>query len=121
MLIHRYEGVLLAATVIVALVTAPLLGQRRRTFARSGYTLLGVLYIGKLLYVLHRDPADPATSALAATIYGDRADRADRHLRDVDRHAFGRTPLSPISPRKTVEGSVGGLVVAVLGAVAAGG
>ena len=33
---------------------------------------------------------------------------------------FGRTPLSPISPRKTIEGSIGGLAVAVLAAIAIG-
>jgi phosphatidate cytidylyltransferase len=33
---------------------------------------------------------------------------------------FGHTPLSPISPRKTVEGSLGGLAVAILAAIAIG-
>ena len=39
-LIHRYEGVLLAATVVMALVIALFAGTEG-AFARSGYTLLG--------------------------------------------------------------------------------
>ena len=41
-LIHRWEGVLLAATVVTALVTA-LFSTSGGAFARSGFTLLGVL------------------------------------------------------------------------------
>jgi phosphatidate cytidylyltransferase len=117
-LIHRYEGVLLAATVVIALVTA-LFSTSGGAFARSGYTLLGVLYIGKLttyFIAIRMVPhvGIPATVMVIVIIA----------LTDVFAMLigtrFGRTPLSPISPRKTVEGSVGGLVVAMLVAVAIG-
>jgi phosphatidate cytidylyltransferase len=117
-LIHRYEGVLLAATVVVALVTA-LFSTSGGAFARSGYTLLGVLYIGKLttsFIAIRMVPrvGIPATVMVIVIIA----------LTDVFAMLigtrFGHTPLSPISPRKTVEGSVGGLVVAMLVAVAIG-
>jgi phosphatidate cytidylyltransferase len=117
-LIHRYEGVLLAATVVVALVTA-LFSSSGGAFARSGYTLLGVLYIGKLTtyFVAIRRIPEIGTAATIMVV-------VIIALTDVFAMLigtrFGRTPLTKISPRKTVEGSVGGLLVAVLAAVAVG-
>jgi phosphatidate cytidylyltransferase len=117
-LIHRYEGVLLAATVVVALVTA-LFASTEGAFARSGYTLLGVLYIGKLTSYLLAirlipDIGVPATVMVIVLIA----------LTDIFAMVigtrFGRTPLSPVSPRKTVEGSLGGLAVAVLAGIVIG-
>ena len=117
-LIHRYEGALLAATVVTALATATFTATSGY-FARSGYTLLGVLYIGKLLSYFIAIRAIPVIG-IAATIYAIVIIAMTDIFAMVVGTTIGRTPLSPISPRKTVEGSIGGLVVATLvGAVGA--
>ncbi len=68
-LIHRYEGVLLALTVVVALVSG-LFSTSGGAFARSGYTLLGVLYIGKLVsyFIAIRQIPEVGTAATVTAI-----------------------------------------------------
>jgi phosphatidate cytidylyltransferase len=110
-LIHRFEGVLLAATVVVALVTA-LFSTSGGAFARSGYTLLGVLYIGKLLSYFVAIRAIPVIG-IAATIYAIVLIALTDIFAMVVGTAIGRTPLTPISPKKTLEGAIGGLIVAM--------
>jgi phosphatidate cytidylyltransferase len=110
-LIHRFEGVLLAATVVTALVTA-LFSTSGGAFARSGYTLLGVLYIGKLLSYFIAIRAIPAIG-IAATIYAIVLIALTDIFAMVVGTAIGRTPLTPISPKKTLEGAIGGLIVAM--------
>jgi phosphatidate cytidylyltransferase len=117
-LIHRYEGVLLAGTVVVALVTA-LFSTSGGAFARSGYTLLGVLYIGKLMTYFIAIRLIPGVG-VAATVMAVLLIALTDIFAMVIGTRFGRTPLSPISPRKTVEGSIGGLAVALLAGVAIG-
>jgi phosphatidate cytidylyltransferase len=110
-LIHRFEGVLLAATVVVALVTA-LFSTSGGAFARSGYTLLGVLYIGKLLSYFVAIRAIPVIG-IAATIYAIVLIALTDIFAMVVGTAIGRTPLTPISPKKTLEGAIGGLIAAM--------
>ncbi|HTJ27989.1 MAG TPA: phosphatidate cytidylyltransferase [Candidatus Limnocylindria bacterium] len=110
-LIHRYEGILLAATVVVALGTATFTAESGY-FARSGYTLLGVLYIGKLLtyFIAIRALHDGvvwtvwlifliAFTDIFAMLVGT---------------AIGRHQLTRLSPKKTVEGAIGGFVATAL-------
>ena len=115
-LIHRYEGVLLAATVVVALVTA-LFASSEGAFARSGYTLLGVLYIGKLMSYFLAIRLLPGIG-IAATIAAIVLIALTDIFAMVIGTRFGRTQLTPVSPRKTVEGSAGGLAVAVVAGIA---
>jgi phosphatidate cytidylyltransferase len=115
-LIHRYEGVLLAATVVVALVTA-LFASTEGAFARSGYTLLGVLYIGKLTTYFVAIRLIPRIG-VAATITAIVLIACTDIFAMVIGTRFGRTPLNSISPRKTVEGSIGGLGVAMIAGIA---
>jgi len=115
-LIHRYEGVLLAATVIVALLTG-LFASSDGAFARSGYTLLAVLYIGKLTTYFVAIRLIPGIGS-AATVMAIVLIALTDIFAMLIGTRFGRTPLSPISPRKTVEGSAGGLAVAVLAGIA---
>jgi phosphatidate cytidylyltransferase len=117
-LIHRYEGVLLAATVVIALVTA-LFASTEGAFARSGYTLLGVLYIGKLTTYLLAIRLTPGIG-VAATVMAIVLIALTDIFAMVIGVRFGRTPLSPVSPRKTVEGSLGGLAVAVVAGIVIG-
>jgi phosphatidate cytidylyltransferase len=109
-LIHRYEGMLLAATVVVALATATFTGEGGY-FARSGYTLLGVLYIGKLLtYFI-------AIRALHNGVFWTCWIIVLVALTDIFAMlvgtAIGRHQLTRLSPHKTVEGALGGLLAAV--------
>jgi phosphatidate cytidylyltransferase len=113
--IGRYEGDLLSVTVVAALATATFL-ERGHQLMRTAFTLLGVLYIGKLISYFVAIRALPelgvpltimvivlvALTDIAAMLVGT---------------TLGRTPLTPISPRKTVEGSIGGLIVTMLAAI----
>jgi phosphatidate cytidylyltransferase len=116
-LIHRYEGPLLATTLVVALATAMLSGSGGYV-ARSSSTLFGVLYIGKLTTYFIAIRALPQVGA-AATIEAIVLIALTDIFAMVVGVTIGRTPLSPISPRKTVEGALGGLAVAVLAGIAA--
>ena len=117
-LIHRYEGVLLAATLLAALVTATL-RARDGYFVRSAYTVLAVLYIGKLESYFITIRAVPQLGP-ALTVYAIVLVAMTDIWAMVVGVAFGRTPLSPISPRKTVEGAVGGLIGSVVVGIAMG-
>jgi phosphatidate cytidylyltransferase len=114
-LIARFEGDLLSATVVAALATATFLA-RGNQLMRSAFTLLGVLYIGKLISYFIAIRMLPGVG-IALTIFA----IVVIALTDIGAMlvgvTFGRTPLTPLSPRKTVEGAVGGLLTAVVGAV----
>jgi phosphatidate cytidylyltransferase len=109
-LIHRYEGILLAATVIVALATATFTAQSGY-FARSGYTLLGVLYIGKLLtyWIAIRALHEGASWTVWIILLIAFTDIFAMLVGS----AFGRHQLTRLSPKKTVEGAIGGFVAAL--------
>jgi len=116
-LLHRFEAELLATTVVAALGFS-LAGKQQGYFARSAYTLLGVCYLGKLgsyFITLRTLPhGGLAYTYLAIVLIG---------LTDIFAMVvgvrLGRTPLTPISPRKTVEGALGGLAVTTLAGIAA--
>ena len=108
-LLSRWEGVLLAAIVFAAFWLG-MYGEQKGYFARTAYTLLAVLYIGKLLtyFVFIREvPARGmywtlfvivliAMTDICAMLFGS---------------ALGRHQLTKISPKKTVEGALGAFVV----------
>ena len=109
-ILHRWEPALLSATIVGALAVS-LFGSRTGYFARSAFTLLGVLYIGKLLsyfITLRNVPQYGLEYTLGAVVLIVITDVAAMLLGSV----FGHTPLTPISPRKTWEGAIGGLVAA---------
>ena len=114
-LIHQYEGILLAATVIVALATATFTSESGY-FARSGYTLLCVLYIGKLLtyFVAIRALHDGALWTVWVIFIVAFTDIFAMLIGT----AFGKHLLSRLSPSKTVEGAVGGFVAALVAGAA---
>ncbi len=109
---HAYGTALLVVTVVSALAFS-LGGDRQGYFARSAFTVFGVLYIGWLgsyFLVLRNQPhfgaAYLAESIVAiaftdifAMLVGSR---------------FGKHPLTSISPRKTWEGAIGGFVATTL-------
>jgi phosphatidate cytidylyltransferase len=108
-MIRHYESVLLGATVVVALATATFTAKENR-LAASGYTLLGVLYIGKLLsyFVTIRAMPEIGMPLTFAAIFLIAMTDISAMVVGL---SFGRTPLTSISPRKTVEGAIGGLLV----------
>jgi len=114
-MIHRYEGILLAATVIVALGTATFTADSGY-FARSGYTLLGVLYIGKLMtyFIAIRALHDGAVWTVWLIFLIAFTDIFAMLVGS----AFGRHQLTRLSPKKTVEGALGGFVAALLAGAA---
>lgn len=116
-LLHKWEGVLLAGIVIAAFWIG-MYGEQKGYFARTAYTLLAVLYIGKLLtyFVFVRQIAGDGmelTFYLIVTIA----------LTDIFAMLIGtfagRHALSKVSPSKTAEGAVGSLLLVTIVAVAA--
>lgn len=110
---QQYETVILAGTLIASLAVA-LFGARQGYFARSAYTVFGALYIGWLgsYFVVLRTLPTPwgATDTAACILIVALTDIFAMLIGT----AIGRTPLSSISPKKTWEGAIGGLVVATL-------
>ncbi|HTX57021.1 MAG TPA: phosphatidate cytidylyltransferase [Candidatus Acidoferrales bacterium] len=117
-LLHKWEGVLLAG-ITIASFSIGMYGEQKGYFARTAYTLLAVLYIGKLLtyFIFLRSVPQLgiwwtydvvvliALTDIFAMVVGS---------------LIGRHQLTKISPNKTVEGSVGALViVAAVAAVGA--
>ena len=115
--LHKWEGVLLAGIVIAAFWIG-MYGEQKGYFARTAYTLLAVLYIGKLLtyFVFIRQIAG---NGMWLTFYVIVIIALTDTFAMVVGSTLGRHPLSKISPNKTVEGSMGSLIVAVLFAVVA--
>jgi phosphatidate cytidylyltransferase len=107
-LLHRWEPALVAATIIGALAVS-LFGSRSGYFARSAFTLLGVLYIGKLLsyfVTLRNVPGTGMLYTIGVIVLIATTDVSAMLVGS----SLGRTPLSPISPSKTWEGAIGGLL-----------
>jgi len=109
-MLRRFEPALVAATIVGALAVS-LFGSRSGYFARSAFTLLGVLYIGKLLsyfITLRNVPRTGAEFTVAAILLIATTDICAMLVGS----ALGRTPLTSISPRKTWEGAIGGFAAA---------
>lgn len=116
-LIHKWEGVLLAGIVIAAFCIG-MYGEQKGYFARTAYTLLAVLYIGKLLTYFVFIRQIPGTG-LAMTLYVIVTIALTDIFGMLVGSAVGRHPLTMISPKKTIEGSLGALAIVIAFAVAA--
>jgi phosphatidate cytidylyltransferase len=116
--IHRFESMLLAATIIATLGFSTF-AHKGHYLARSAYTLLAVLYIGKLVsyFITIRGIPELGT---AFTIYAIFVIALTDVFAMLVGIAIGRTPLTRISPRKTVEGAAGGFAAGVITGVAFG-
>jgi phosphatidate cytidylyltransferase len=110
----------LAAAVLLPMVVAVLLVMMRNTsIAAAAAAGLATVYVGVplgMLAAVHRAFGSPATLFIIGTIVV--SDSAQYY----SGRTFGRHPLAPaISPKKTIEGAVGGaifgtLFVAIVGA-----
>ncbi len=108
-LMSKWEGVLLAF-IIFATFWLGMYGDRERYFARTAYTLLAVLYIGKLLsyWVFIREvPGRGMYWTIFVVVLIAMTDISAMLVGSL----IGRHSLTRISPKKTVEGSAGALVV----------
>ena len=115
--IHKWEGVLLAGIVIVAFAIG-MYGEEKGYFARTAYTLLAVLYIGKLLtyFVFIRQiPGDGMWLTFYVIVLIALTDTFGMLIGA----SLGRHRLTKISPNKTVEGSIGALATVTLVGAAA--
>ncbi len=115
---HTYEKAMLAATVIASLAFS-LSGDRQHYFARSAFTLFGVLYIGWLgsyFLALRNLPHVGMAYTVAAIVVIAFTDIFAMLVGT----AIGRTPLTSISPRKTREGAAGGFMASTAIASAMG-
>jgi phosphatidate cytidylyltransferase len=107
--LHKWEGVLLAGIVIAAFAIG-MYGEQKGYFARTAYTLLAVLYIGKLLtyFVFIRQvDGNGMWLTLFAIVLIALTDIFGMLVGTV----IGRHALTKISPNKTVEGSLGALLI----------
>ena len=111
-LIHKWEGVLLAGVVIAAFWIG-MYGEQKGYFARTAYTLLAVLYIGKLLtyFVFIRQIAG---NGIWMTFYVAVIIALTDIFGMLIGSLAGRHQLTRISPKKTIEGSLGSLIVVTL-------
>lgn len=116
-LIHKWEGVLLAGIVVAAFCIG-MYGEQKGYFARTAYTLLAVLYIGKLLTYFVFIRQIPETG-MVMTFYVVVTIALTDIFGMLIGTQIGRHPLSVISPKKTIEGSLGALAVVVAFATAA--
>lgn len=115
-LLSHWEGALLASVVLVAFWLG-MYGEQKGYFARTAYTLLAVLYIGKLLTYFIFIRQVPRTG-LDWTLFVIVLIALTDILAMIVGSLIGRTPLTKISPKKTVEGSIGALVlVTAIGAL----
>lgn len=112
----RWEGVLLAF-IVLATFWLGMYGEQQGYFARTAYTLLAVLYIGKLLtyFVFIRQvPVFGAYWTVYVIVLIAMTDIGAMAIGSL----IGRHQLTKISPKKTVEGSIGALIsVTALGAL----
>ena len=112
----RWEGVLLAC-IVLATFWLGMYGEHKGYFARTAYTLLAVLYIGKLLtyFVFIREvPVRGVYWTVFVIILIAMTDIGAMTIGSI----AGKHQLTKISPKKTVEGSLGALLlVTLLGAV----
>jgi phosphatidate cytidylyltransferase len=115
-LLHKWEGALLAG-ITIASFSIGMYGEHKGYFARTAYTLLAVLYIGKLLtyFIFIREV--PQTG-MWLTFYVLVLIALTDIFGMIVGTLIGRHTLTRISPRKTIEGSLGSLVLVALCAMA---
>lgn len=110
-IVRHYESMLLAATIIAAFVFSTF-AHKGHYLARSAFTLLAVLYIGKLVsyFITIRSIPD---YGIWLTLYAIFIIALTDIFAMLVGIAIGKHPLTKLSPRKTVEGAIGGLLAGI--------
>lgn len=116
-LLHKWEGVLLAGITIAAFWIG-MYGEQMGYFARTAYTLLAALYIGKLLTYFVFVRQIPG-NGMWMTYYVILTIALTDIFGMLVGTLTGRHQLTRVSPRKTVEGSLGSLLLVTAFAVLA--
>jgi len=119
----EWNGYVLAATtVVLMLATLGRVEDKARILVSAGATLLTVLYVavlGGYLVAVRTLTSPPQVAAKLITLFFAVVMLSDTAAFYAGR-TFGRHKLAPrVSPGKTVEGSIGGLIGSTVGAVAA--
>ena len=121
-----YLGVFRVSLTMAVLVFMALLatviwarGTQRKPLVTLGLTVIGIIYPGLVAYMYPLRYHDYAVGALAGTVLV-MFPIAVTWATDTGAYAFGRMfgkrKLIPsVSPAKTIEGALGGLLIAVLG------
>lgn len=119
-LIWHDAEVLAVATIVLMIATLGRVEDKARVLVSAGATVLGLLYVAFLgaYIVAIRGVPPPGMPGKLLTLFFAIVMMSDSGAYFAGR-AFGRHKLAPrVSPAKTVEGSVGGLVASVAAAVA---
>lgn len=108
-MMHKWEGVLIAGIVVAAFAIG-MYGEESGYFARTANTLLSVMYIGKLLtyFIFLRQVPN---FGMAWTFYAVALIALSDIFGMLVGTAIGRTRFSTISPKKTIEGSIGSFIL----------
>ena len=114
----HYERDLIGLTILASFIYG-LLRAGSGYLLRTAVTVIAVLYIGKLItyYIVLRNMVP---DGLALTVYVVVLVAVTDTASMLVGIRFGRHRLTPISPRKTVEGTAGGFAIAVAVGVLAG-
>lgn len=111
-------GLWLGLVMLFALPLLLAVGERRFLVKNSGYVLVGLLYISLSLGLLvdmrngwSEEEYRMGLSLPLAIIF---TLWVNDTMAYVVGSLVGRTPLSPISPKKTWEGTIGGIILAIL-------
>lgn len=109
-----YVGLLLAILVPVA----QMLYSRRLLLPKLGYSLAGLLYISVPLALLvdmrNRWMEEDYQLSLTIPLLAIFTLWVNDTMAYIVGSMIGKTPLSPISPKKTWEGTIGGIILAVV-------
>jgi len=116
--LQHYERDLIGLTILVSFVFG-LVRAGSGYLLRTAVTVIAVLYIGKLIsyYIILRNMVP---NGLALTVYVVVLVAVTDTACMLVGVRFGRRRLTPVSPRKTVEGAAGGFAAAVLVGVVGG-
>lgn len=114
--------VLAATTIVVMMATLGRVDDKGRILVSAAATLMGVLYVatlGSYLIAVRTLVTPPQIAAKLITMFFAIVMMSDTAAYYTGR-TFGKHKLAPrVSPAKTIEGSIGGLIGSTAGAVAA--
>ena len=115
-------GLWLGGLLVFLIPAAELFQQKAFPMKNLGYSLCGVLYIslslGVLIHLRSYWAADAASLSLTIPLLTIFTLWVNDTMAYVVGSFIGKTPLSPISPKKTWEGTIGGVILAIVVMVA---
>lgn len=115
-------GLWLGVLLLFLIPAAELFGRKTFPVKNLGYSLCGVLYIslslGLLVHLRSRWTADAASLSFTLPLLVIFTLWINDTMAYIVGSFIGKTPLSAISPKKTWEGTIGGIILAVIVLVA---